>query len=64
MATILTPKLSKYAEKLAISDKRRYLENIEGAGDPYLYESHTLQVDFLPPVKSTDISTTTYTALH
>ena len=46
----LTPKLSKYAEELAISDKSRYLENTEGAGDPYLYESHTLQADFLPPV--------------
>ena len=56
MATTLTPKLSKYAEELTISDKRRYLENIEGGGDPYLYESHTLQADFLPPVRFTDIS--------
>ena len=55
MATTLTPKLSKYAEELIISDKRIYLEKIEGTGDPYLYESHTLQADFLPPVRSTDI---------
>ena len=55
MATTLTPKLSKYAEELTISDKRRCLEKVEGTGDPYLYESHTLQADFLPPVRSTDI---------
>lgn len=33
----------------------RYLEKIKGTGDPYLYESPTLQVDILPPMRSTDI---------
>ena len=50
-----TVKLSKYAEQLSVSDKRRYLEKIEEIGDPYSYESSNLQVDLLPPVRSTDI---------
>ena len=55
IATSLMPKLSKYAGQLAISDKRRYLKKIEDISDPYFYESRTLQVDLLPPVRSTDI---------
>ena len=55
MAGRLTQKLSKYAEQLSVSDKRRYLEKIEEIGDPYSYESRLLQADFLPPVRSTDI---------
>ena len=55
MATSLMPKLSKYAEQLAISDKRRYLKKIEDIGDPYFYESCTLQANLLPPMRSTDI---------
>ena len=55
MATNLAVKLSKHAEELSISDKRRYLEKIEGIGEPYLYKSYTLQADFLPPLRSTDI---------
>ena len=55
MAALLSVKLSKYAEQLSVSDKRRYLEKIEEIGDPYLYESSNLQADLLPPVRSTDI---------
>ena len=53
MAARLTQKLSKYAEQLSVSDKRRYLEKIEEIGDPYSYEPRILQADFLPPVRST-----------
>ena len=55
MAALSTVKLSKYAEQLSVSDKRRYLKKIEEIGDPYSYESSNLQVDLLPPVRSTDI---------
>ena len=55
MVALSTVKLTKYAEQLSVSDKRRYLEKIEEIGDPYSYESSNLQVDLLAPVRSTDI---------
>ena len=65
MATSLAPKLSKYAEQLSISDKRRYLEKVQDIGDPYIYELCTLQADFLPPVRvDLQTSTTTWCSLR
>ena len=51
----IAPKLSKYAEQLSISDKRRYLEKVQDIGDLFIYELSTLKADFLPPVRSMDI---------
>jgi len=55
METSTTPRLSKYAKLLVVSDKRRYLEKIEDIGDPYCHESTSLKADILPPVTNTDI---------
>ena len=38
MAALLKVKLSKYAEQLSVSDKRRYLEKIEELGDEDHFE--------------------------
>ena len=31
------------------------MEKVQDIGDPYIYEICTLQADFLPPIRSTDI---------
>ena len=49
------PALSDYAQKLVVSDKRRYLEKIAGVGDPYCIPKADLSKEAFPPVEPTDI---------
>jgi len=55
MATGAITKLSEYANGLVVSSKARYLEKTKDIGDPYCYESSSLEADTLPPVRNTDI---------
>ena len=47
--------LSKYAQGLSVSDKRRYIEKISGIQDPYCIVASQLSKDVLPLVQCTDI---------
>ena len=40
--------LSKYAQELSVSDKRRYVEKISGLQDPYGIVSSELSKDVIP----------------
>ena len=47
--------LSKHAQKLAVSDKRRYLEKVARIRDPYCILRIELSKEEFAPVQTTDI---------
>ena len=47
--------LSEYAQKLVVSNKRRYLEKIASTGDPFCIPKTELSEETFPPVEATDI---------
>lgn len=55
--------LSEYAQKLVVSNKRRYLEKIAGIGDPFCIPKTELSEEAFPPVEATDIITTLFWAI-
>jgi len=47
--------LSEYTQKLVVSNKRRYLENIASIRDPFCIPKIESSEEVFPPVEATDI---------
>jgi len=47
--------LSEYAQKLVVSNKRRYLEKIANIGGPFCIPKIELSEEAFPPLEATDI---------